>query len=199
MRGKEIKVAGIPVRALRVSYVGELGWELHCKTGDLQTLHNELMSVGDLHNMRHFGTYAMNSLRMEKGYKAWGSELTTEVSPVEAGMIRFVRGGDDYLGSQVVTRKKKDGVALHLVYCEVAANDADPIGNAPVYFDDTIVGITTSASYGHYVQKSLLFAYVNSGFESPGTILKVEILGERKTAKVLSECAWDEGNERLKV
>ena len=85
-----------------------------------------------------------------------------------------------------------------MVYCEVDASDADPMGNEPVYDGDVIIGVTTSGAYGHCVQKSLAFAYVNSGFESPGTTFDIEILGERRKAKVLPEAAWDPTNERLR-
>ena len=199
LRAKEMKVAGIPVRALRISYVGELGWELHCKMDALSILHGAVISAGNAYNIRHFGTYALNALRMEKGYKAWGSELTTEISPVEADMRRFIREEGSYIGAAVVQRKEKDGVPLHLVYCQVEADDADPMGNEPVYDGDNIIGITTSGAYGHCVKKSLMFAYVQSGFESPGTFFEVGILGKRKKTIVLAEPAWDPGNTRLKA
>jgi len=199
MRAKDITVGGIPVRALRVSYVGELGWELHCKMDMLKSLHDAVISAGEKNNIRHFGTYALNALRMEKGYKAWGSELTTEISLIEADMRRFIRKEGGYIGSQVVQQKKKDGVPLHLVYCEVEADDADSMGNEPIYDGDNIIGITTSGAYGHCVQKSLMFAYVNSGFESPGTSFEVGILGKRRKTIVLAESAWDPTNARLKA
>jgi len=199
MRAKEIKVAGIPVRALRVSYVGELGWELHCKMDVLKSLHDVVISAGEKNDIRDFGTYALNSLRMEKGYKAWGSELTTEISPIEADMGRFIRKEGEYIGAKVVQQKKKDGVPLHLVYCQVEADDADPMGNEPIYDGDDIIGITTSGAYGHCVQKSLMFAYVNSGFESPGTSFELGILGKRKKTIVLAKPAWDPANTRLKA
>ena len=91
MSAREISVAGIDVRALRVSYVGELGWELHCPMDRIADLDDALMQAGKDHGIRRFGTYAMNSLRLEKAYKGWGSELTTEISLVESDMLRFAR------------------------------------------------------------------------------------------------------------
>ncbi|MDP6855877.1 MAG: aminomethyltransferase family protein, partial [Arenicellales bacterium] len=198
MSAKEITVANIAVRALRVSYVGELGWELHCPMERLGDLYDALMQAGQAHGIRRFGTYAMNSLRLEKAYKGWGSELTTEISLVEADMLRFARKSGGYIGADVIERKKNEGVPIHLVYCEVDADDADPIGNEPVLDGDVIIGVTTSGGYGHAVQKSLAFAYVNSGYESAGTTFDVRILGERRKATVLAEAAWDPANERLK-
>ncbi len=198
MSAKEITVANIAVRALRLSYVGELGWELHCPMERLGDLYDALMQAGQAHGIRRFGTYAMNSLRLEKAYKGWGSELTTEISLVEADMLRFARKSGGYIGADVVERKKSEGVPIHLVYCEVDADDADPMGNEPVLDGDTIIGVTTSGGYGHAVQKSLAFAYVNSGYESAGATFDVRILGERRKATVLAEAAWDSTNERLK-
>lgn len=198
MSAREISVAGIDVRALRVSYVGELGWELHCPMDRIADLDDALMQAGKAQGIRRFGTYAMNSLRLEKAYKGWGSELTTEISLVESDMVRFARKSGGYIGAEVVEQKKRDGVPIHLIYCEVEATDADPMGNEPVLDGENIVGVTTSGGYGHCVQKSLAFAYVNTGFEAPGTTFDIRILGERRRATVLSEAAWDSENERLK-
>ncbi len=198
MSAREISVAGIDVRALRVSYVGELGWELHCPMDRIADLDDALMQAGKDHGIRRFGTYAMNSLRLEKAYKGWGSELTTEISLVESDMLRFARKSGGYIGAEVVEQKTRDGVPIHLVYCEVEATDADPMGNEPVLDGENIVGVTTSGGYGHCVQKSLAFAYVNTGFEAPGTTFDIRILGERRKATVLSEAVWDSENERLK-
>jgi len=198
MSAQQITVAGINVRALRLSYVGELGWELHCPMDKVSDLYDALMQAGKAHRMQRFGTYAMNSLRLEKAYKGWGSELTTEISLVESDMLRFARKSGGYIGADVVEQKKRDGVPIHLVYCEVDAKDADPMGNEPVLDGEKIIGITTSGGYGHCVQKSLAFAYVNTGFEVPGTTFDIRILGERRRATVLSEAAWDPENDRLK-
>ena len=198
MRAKEISVSGIPVRALRVSYVGELGWELHCPMPRLAELHDALMQAGGPHGICRFGTYAMNSLRMEKAYKGWGSELTTEISLVESDMLRFARKTGGYIGADVVESKKRNGVPIHLVYCEVDTVDADPMGNEPVLDGDKIIGITTSGAYGHYVKKSLAFAYVDAGYDKAGTIFEIQILGEKISAKVLDEAVWDPDNKRLK-
>ena len=198
MQAREISVAGISVRALRVSYVGELGWELHCPIGQLAELHDALMASGEAFGIRRFGTYAMNSLRMEKAYKGWGSELTTEISLVESDMTRFAKKSGGYIGSDVVEKKMRDGVPIYLVYCEVDADDADPTGNEPVSDGEKIIGVTTSGAYGHTVKKSLVFAYVQSGYEKPNTEFQVRILGELRNAKVLEGAVWDPDNARLR-
>ena len=199
MTAREITVAGVPVRALRVSYVGELGWELHHPMSEIKTLYDALLDAGQDHGIRPFGTYALNALRMEKAYKAWGAELTTEISLVEADMLRFARKGGGYIGAEVVEQKQRDGVDTCLVYCRVDAEDADAMGNEPVYDGDQVIGITTSGTYGHCVGQSLAFAYVNSSYDAAGTSFEIEILGKRRKATVLAEAAWDPQNERLKV
>jgi dimethylglycine dehydrogenase len=199
MTAREITVAGVPVRALRVSYVGELGWELHHPMSEIKTLYDGLLDAGRDHGIRPFGTYALNALRMEKAYKAWGTELTTEISLVEADMLRFARKGGGYIGAEVVEQKQRDGVDIRLVYCRVDADDADAMGNEPVYDGDQVIGITTSGAYGHSVGQSLAFAYVNTGYDVAGTSFEIEILGKRCKATVLAEAAWDPQNERLKI
>jgi dimethylglycine dehydrogenase len=113
-------------------------------------------------------------------------------------MLRFARKSGGYIGADVVERKKAEGVPIHLVYCEVDADDADSMGNEPVLSGDDIIGVTTSGGYGHTVHKSLAFAYVNSGYESPGTAFDVRILGQQRKATVLSQAVWDPQNKRLK-
>ena len=99
--GKEINVDNIRVKALRINYVGELGWELHHNFNDMKQLYEKLMNVGKKYNISNFGTYAVNSLRLEKAYKGWGSELTGEISLIEAGMNRFYNldKKDQFFGS----------------------------------------------------------------------------------------------------
>jgi dimethylglycine dehydrogenase len=199
MTVRDITVAEIPVRALRLSYTGELGWELHHQMNKMPMLCDALMKAGAAFGLRLFGTYALNSLRMEKAYRAWGTELTTEISLAEAGMMRFARKDGGYIGANVVERKLEEGVGSHLVYGEVDALDADPMGNEPVYDGDKVIGITTSGAYGYCVKKSLVFAYVKTGYEKAGTQFDIEILGQRRRATVLSEPAWDPTNKRLRA
>ena len=199
MSAREIEVAGVPVRALRVSYVGELGWELHHPMGRMETLYDALMRAGAPCGIANFGLYAMNAMRMEKGYRGWGTELTTEVTPVEAGMERFVKAGQGFIGAGAVRARKEQGAGIRLVYLSVDAADADPMGNEPVYDGERVIGITTSGAYGFTVRRSLAFAYVESACAEPGTTFEVEILGERRRATVHARALYDPGNERLRA
>ncbi|MHA1600148.1 MAG: glycine cleavage T C-terminal barrel domain-containing protein, partial [Alphaproteobacteria bacterium] len=148
----------------------------------------------------NFGVYAMNSMRMEKGYHGWGAELTNEITMIEADMERFAAfGKDDFVGRAALLKRKEEGIATRLVYLTVEADDADAMGNEPVLADGRVVGATTSGAYGHTVGKSLAFAYVEPALATPGTKLDVVILGEPRAAQVVAEPLYDAGNVRMRA
>ena len=193
----EITVAGVPCLALRVSYVGELGWELHCSIDRLAELYDAAVAAGEPHGMVHFGSYAMNVMRIEKAYKAWGSELTTEITPIEARLERFVDLSRPFIGrdATVARRDQAEPLSMVLVYCEVDATDNDVRGNEPAFdADGNVMGIATSGTWGHTVGRSLAFVYVAPEFEAPGSTFELDLLGERRTATVLAEPAYDPAN-----
>ena len=201
LTGREAEVAGVAgIRLLRVNYVGELGWELHCPMAEMPKVFDALMAAGQPHGIALFGTYAMNSLRMEKAYRGWGSELTSEIGMFDAGMDRFIRlDKPDFIGRQASLAMKQRGAAAKLVYLEVDAADCDCAGNEPIFVGDRLVGLTTSGAYGHAVEKSLAFAYVDPALATPGTLLEILILCERRNAVVLADPAWDPANLRLRA
>jgi dimethylglycine dehydrogenase len=196
LTAREIEVAGIPVRALRVNYVGELGWELHTPTAQVAALYEAIWAAGQAFGIADFGLYAMNSLRMEKAYAGWGAELTNEITPVEAGLDRFVKLDKDFTGRAAVQAVRARGPAIKMVYVEVQAADADVAGGEPVFADGQVIGITTSGGYGHTTGKSLAFAYVTPSHAAPGSRFDIEILGERRMALVLGGPVYDPGNAR---
>lgn len=200
LTAREIEVAGVKgVRALRVNYVGELGWELHTPMGDMPKVFDALMKAGAPHGIRLFGTYAMNSLRMEKAYRGWGSELTSEIDMFEGAMERFIRlDKQDFIGRTASLTLKQRGERIKLTYMAVEAGDNDCRGNEPVYQNGKVVGLTTSGAYGFAVKKSLAFAYVDPKLAKTGESFEILLLGERKKARIISEPAWDEANARLK-
>jgi dimethylglycine dehydrogenase len=199
LRGREIEVSGIPTRALRISYVGELGWELHHPISEMEKLYDAIMAAGEEFGIANFGTYAVNALRMEKAYKAWGAELTTEISMIEAGMERFVdfdKAG--FIGRDATLARKGQSIETKLVYVSVDTDDADPAGNEPVLDGDRIIGVTTGGAYGHSVGRSLAFAYVEPAYASAGSAFHISILGSARRATVLAEPAYDPNSERLR-
>ena len=199
LKGKEILINKIPVRALRINYMGELGWELHHPIKYMESLYDTICEVGKKENIINFGTYAVNSMRMEKAYRGWGSELTGEISLVEAGMDRFfnLNKKNNFIGSKILKEKLQSGVDIKIVYLEVDAVDADARGNEPVYYKNQIIGVVTSGSYGFRVKKSLAFAYVKSDLATVGTELDIEIQGKKRRATILTSPIYDPKNKKL--
>jgi dimethylglycine dehydrogenase len=188
------------VRMLRMNYVGELGWELHVPMADMPKVFDALMAAGQPHGIKLFGTYAMNSLRMEKAYRGWGSELTTEIDMIEASMERFLRlDKEDFIGKAPTLSNKQRGPRMKLVYMEVDNTDSDCVGNEPVYSGDKVVGVTTSGGFGHAVGKSLAFAYVPPAMAAHGTEFEVLVFNERRKARIILESIWDAENLRPRM
>jgi dimethylglycine dehydrogenase len=200
LSAREITVADVAaVRALRVNYVGELGWELHIPMAGMPKVFDALMAAGEAHGIRLFGTYAMNSLRMEKAYRAWGGELTNEVTMVAADMERFVDLGKEFTGRVATLRAGQEGSPIKLIYLSVEAADSDCYGNEPVYRGDRLVGVTTGGAYGHRVEQSLAFAYVEPAFAAAGETFDILMMGTRRKARALAQPAWDARNERIRA
>ena len=193
---QQIEIAGIPSLALRINYVGELGWELHPAMADLPALYEAVCSAGEEHGIADFGLYAMNSLRMEKGYRGWGAELTNEVTMIEADMARFYASAKDDFVGKAATETNEAG-PVRLVYFEVEAEDADVRGGEPIFLGETCVGVTTSGGYGYAVEKSLGFGYVPPEQAEPGSVIDIGLLDARCRATVLAEAIYDPTNERL--
>jgi dimethylglycine dehydrogenase len=193
-------VAGAPnVRLLRVNYVGELGWELHIPMQQMAHVYDALMMAGTRHGISLFGSYAMNSLRLEKAYRAWGCELTNEVTMIEADMQRFVDWSKEFIGKAATIESKRSGPRTSLAYLEVDAANADCLGSEPVYRGDRLVGVTTSGAYGFAVRKSLAFAYLEPSAVGDGDELQIAVRGQRRRARIVSQPAWDPGNDRLRA
>ena len=199
LTGQRIVMAGLPVRALRVSYVGELGWELHVQMCHLGTLYDAVWGAGEGHGIADFGVYAMNSMRIEKAYRGMGAELTNEITLIEADMERFVNADGDFIGKQATQNSKQQGPRIQLVYLTVDAKDADAHGNEPIFANGEKVGVSTSGGYGYTVGKSIAFAYVEPGFAAAGTELEIDILGNRCACRVEAAPLWDPKNERLRA
>jgi dimethylglycine dehydrogenase len=197
LRAREIQIAGQSVRALRVSYVGELGWELHPPIEALPALYDAVWQAGRKFGIANYGLYAVNSMRVEKGYKAWSTELTNELNMLEADMSRFINfEKTDFIG-KTATREQAQR-PFKIVYAEVAAADADARGGEPVLDQDRCIGVVTSGAYGHRVRKSLAFACVAPEFAAPGTRFDVLIQGDRRAATVLGAAAFDPDNLRMR-
>jgi len=199
LTGKEIDIAGVKLRALRINYVGELGWELHIPIAQLEIIYDLVWAAGEEFGIVDFGMYALSSLGKEKAYYSWGAELNNEITMIDAGMERFVdyeKG--DFVGREALIRRKQEKLTWNIVYVEVDAVDAEVRGGEPVLDGGTVIGVTTSGAYGYTVNKSLAFVYVPPEYAAPRTTFEIEILNHRCRATVLSEAAYDPQNKRLR-
>ena len=186
---RETSLAGISVRAMRLSYIGEAGWELHVQAADACQLFTALEERATPHGLGFYGAYAANSMRLEKGYRGWGSDLTTERSPLEAGLVTFVRPElQDALARQD---------AWDMVLLELEAGEVDPFYAHTLWQGANPVGIVTSGAFGHRTGKVLALAYLRD--PSARQDLEVSILGQRRAAKILTQPPFDPGNTRLKT
>ncbi len=190
------------VYLLRVNFVGALGWELHFPIEYAHHLFDSLFEAGKDCGIGMAGMRAMESLRLEKSYRMWGSDLTPDYTPLEAGLDRFVRvSKGEFIGKEALQKQLAAGVPNRFVTLEVhGVADADPLGNEPL-FDGrgAMVGRATSGYYGHVLKKSLAIGYVKSPHAAVGTRLQIEILGEKKAATVLVDSPYDPENSDLKA
>jgi dimethylglycine dehydrogenase len=190
------------VYLLRVNFVGALGWELHFPIEYAHHLFDSLFAAGEEFGIGMAGMRAMESLRLEKSYRMWGSDMTPDYTPFEAGLDRFVRlGKGEFIGKEALSKQVAAGVPNRFVTVEVhGVSDTDPLGNEPLFDEKgAMVGRATSGYYGHVLKKSLAIGYVKTPFSAVGTPLQIEILGERKKATVLVDSPYDPENRDLRA
>jgi dimethylglycine dehydrogenase len=202
LTAREIEAAGVRALALRVSYVGELGWELHHELADQAPLFDALVAAGEAYGLAPFGAYAMNALRLEKGYRAWGMDLSTERTPLEAGFAPFVKtDGRDFVGRDSMLARTASGEAWRMTLLEIVTADADPFAGHAVMAGETLVGLVTSGAYGHRVDKALALAYLDPrALAAAGSErLFVVILEDPRPARILEKAPYDPDNARMRA
>ncbi len=190
------------VYLLRVNFVGALGWELHFPIEYAHHLFDAIFASGKAHGIGMVGMRAMESLRMEKSYRMWGTDMTRDYTPFETGLDRFVRmSKPSFIGKAALEKQLAAGVPNRFVTLEVhGVMDADPLGNEPLFNSSgALVGRATSGYYGHALKKSIAIGYVKPEYAPVGTQLQIEILGERKSATVLVDSPFDPENSALKA
>jgi len=193
---KKIVIEGVGrVRAIRVSYVGELGWELHHNLDQQNALYDLLFDKGSSLGLKPIGMRAIDSLRLEKSYRGWNLDLSSEYSPIESRLDRFVAlGKGDFRGREALIKQKKNGIKQEMVTLEIDDCEVQPIVNAPLYEHNRMVGRITSGGYGHTLKKVLALAYL----DITDTKLKhyqAEILGQRYLAKIIDDSPYDPENK----
>lgn len=197
LRAKEIVVGHVPVLALRVTFVGELGWELYCSSEYGVSLFESLVEAGKAHSMVVGGYRAIDSLRLEKAYRVWGSDVTPDDDPIEAGLEFCLRSSKPggFLGSEALTKRES---ARRLVCLVLADQSAVALGNEPIRISGRIEGRVTSGGIGYSVQKSIAYGYIPAELAKPGLSCEVLIFGEWIAATVVDEPLFDPGMERIR-
>jgi dimethylglycine dehydrogenase len=186
-----------PVLVIRISFTGELGYEIYMAPEYQPRVHDTLVEAGGALGLRHFGARALNSLRLEKGYGAWGREYTQDYTPAEAGLGRFVRfDKGDFIGRDAARAASAAPPSRRLSILAVESGSIDPLGNEPVLADGKAIGRVTSGGHGHWVERNIALAYL-PGAEQ-GKPIEIEILGERFPARVLAEPLYDPEGQRLR-
>ncbi len=196
-----VNIGNYPVLAMRVNFVGELGWELHHPIEYQNQIFDILFQHGSKLNLKPFGIRAMDSLRIEKSYRLPGRELSIEYAALESGLNRFVsENKGDFIGRDGLAEWKSKGLSYGFVTLEVHnVKDADALGNNPIYLDGKVIGRATSGGYGHRIKKSLVLAMINPSLIKTGLKVKIDILGTKYDASIINESPYDPSNEKLRA
>lgn len=200
---QQVSIAGHKLMALRVNYIGELGWELHVSNESTLAVYNALFESAESAgiDLRDFGQYAMDGMRLEKAYRAVQHELDHETSPIMAGLGRFIKldKDADFTGKSALLALQKSGTPLSFVQLQLDDTEYDAMYGCTVMDKDKAVGYTTSGGFGFRLNQSIALGYVNSDLSQPGTKLTVKIFDKPITATVVAEPLYDPKNEKLRA
>ena len=201
LSSKQINVGYAPVNAMRVNFVGELGWELHHPMEYQNHIFDKLMGSGKDLGLKPYGIRAMNSLRVEKSYKLVGTELSIEYSPYESGLDRFIHPNKgNFIGLESLNKWREKGFQNKLVTLEVHnITDADVLGNNPIYQNNKVVGRATGGDFGFRLNKSIALGMVKPEIATTGQKLKIDILGKMHDVTILDESPYDPENKLLRA
>jgi len=200
MTMRHIAVGHVPAMAFRVTYVGELGWEFYCPIEYGLKLYDTLLEAGQSEGIVPAGYRAIDSLRLEKGYRYWSAEVSPDYTPYESGMgfaVALDKG--DFIGREALLKQKQDGIKTRLCCLTLADPTAIAVGKEPIRAGDRVIGWVTSGGYGYTVRKSIVYGYLPIEHAAVGTELDVEILGERIKAVVERKPLYDPKGERIKA
>ena len=204
MRSKMIDIAGVRCLALRVSFTGDLGWELHCKTEDQEKLYRALLETAKEFGGGPVGARALMSMRIEKGYGSWSREYSPEYYPHEVGLGPLCKMQKDFLNKEAAQKvmaepTRETLVLVHIDEAAVTASNADATGGEPIFKDGKGIGRVTSGTYGYTVGMSLALGYIKSGTAEPGDEVEVMVLGQPHKGRILEEPPFDPKGEKLRA
>lgn len=200
LTAQNIEINGCSINAMRVNYVGELGWELHHPIKHQNQIFDALFDIGEEFGLKPFGIRAMDSMRLEKSYRMVGTELSIEYSAFESGMDRFIcLDKNDFIGRKELIKWQERGFKNQLVTLEVdGIEEADALGNNALTIAGKLIGRATSGGFGFRVNRSLALAMVKPQYAIIGTEFSIDILGKNYVAKVIQESPFDSQNRRLR-
>jgi 4-methylaminobutanoate oxidase (formaldehyde-forming) len=200
-RHARLEIAGVMTRVMRLSYVGELGFELHHAVEYSRALYGALRERGEEVGVVDFGYRALESMRLEKGYRLWGKDILPTTTPLEAGFERLVDWDHEFIGRDALLQSRDAGPERLLVSLALDPDrlNAYPHQYDPIYRNDQLVGYVAAGGFGHTLNRSVALAYLPTGIAASGETVEVAILGERTGAVVSAEPLFDPGNERLRA
>jgi len=199
MSFKRMEIGMVPGYVGRVSFTGDLGFEIWVTTDYQRALYDLLVKAGREYGLKLFGGRALNAMRIEKSFGSWAREYRPIYGPFEAGLDRFVDfKKSEFIGRSAAAEEKDSGGALRLVTFKVDATDADAIGDEPIWHDGKTVGWVTSGAFGHRVNHSLALGYVPAALAKADAGFEIEIIGERHKAHRLTGAAFDAGGKRMR-
>ena len=197
---REMEVATVKAKVNRVTYTGDLGYELWVAPEYQLKLYNSIMAAGADLGIRNFGMRALLCLRLEKNFGTWFREFRPIYGPFEAGLDRFIKlDKPDFIGKAAALKEKTEGPKRTRVFMVVDASDSDVMGDEPIWVDGKVVGWVTSGGYGHYVDQSLAQGYIPTELVKPGMNLEIEILGERRSARLQMDPPFDPDAKRMRM
>ena len=199
LSARQVEIANVHVRSLRVSYSGELGWELYCRPDQQKQLFHALLGIAGRHGLVLTGSRAMGMLRLEKGYRSWDSELTSEITPHAAGLEKFCGRHKEYIGNPAVEHQRRHPPRRRLATLEIETGAPPCWGDEPVFAGARLIGRVTSGGMGWRTSKLLAVGLIESSEAGLGRKLEVEILRKRFTATVLQDPVYDPSGTRLRT
>jgi dimethylglycine dehydrogenase len=197
---REMEVATVKAQVNRVTYTGDLGYEIWVAPEYQRRLYESIQAAGADLGLKNFGMRALLCLRLEKNFGTWYREFRPIYGPFEAGLDRFIKlDKPDFIGKAAALKEKQDGPKRQRVFMVVDALDADVMGDEPIWVDGKVAGWVTSGGFGHYVNQSLAQGYLPSELVKPGVQLEIEILGERRPARLQMDPPFDPEAKRMRM
>jgi dimethylglycine dehydrogenase len=197
---REMEVATVKAQVNRVTYTGDLGYEIWVAPEYQRRLYESIQAAGTDLGLKNFGMRALLCLRLEKNFGTWYREFRPIYGPFEAGLDRFIKlDKPDFIGKAAALKEKQDGPKRQRVFMVVDALDADVMGDEPIWVDGKVAGWVTSGGFGHFVNQSLAQGYLPTELVKPGVKLEIEILGERRPARLQMDPPFDPEAKRMRM